>query len=112
MIGRVSEGFSQTDTICLPAKTVTEIAADLALLDGYRAELVILEKTISDYSFKTARLQLQGTHKDTIIDRQTAELVNSYMENSFLTEQNGKLKTQRNVLGGSLGIVLLILILL
>lgn len=109
-------GFSQSDTLCLSKRILNEVASDLALYDGLKVDVVILENMIVDYqSIETAqKQQIANADSIAVIWERAAkkEIKNNstlVVENKILKAEVKTVKTQRNI---SVGGILLIIVLI
>lgn len=110
-------GFSQKDTLCLSKRILNEVAADLALYDGLKVDVVILESIIVDYEFIESVQRQQIVNGDSIAaiwrgaaKKEIKKNSTLQVENITLKAENKKVKVQRNVsVGGILLIIVLII---
>lgn len=92
---------------------MTQIAADLEQLNGYRQEVTILQQTLADCKHKFYFQEQNYLQCDSIKGHFKKFAEDKIIENVALIDENGTLKTQRNVAGGiSIGLLILLMILI
>lgn len=107
-----SEAISQTDTgyVCLPTAVTDTIIKELELLDGLREEMRAQEIIIQGYEYAYPALQTQIVNLKTSRDTCQKYLNLRSLEAAHWEIEAEKFKKQRNILGGSTLLAILIII--